>query len=342
VNNEADQSGRILIAGSTGDNINQDKTCFLISAKYNVTPTNAVGDLVFAAMGYNIAGFKFPWTAVGYIRGSASVKVDASTDGGKPLTTISAEAQAAVAAWAWTELVEFCDNNGVEGFQFNPSGDSVINRIPAWLGSFTLDCGASPGRYYATIQSLPIGGATNSNFNTTCEVFASPTTKNGKLISNYHMKCDLNLDVSNLWYAFPTACPDTKRKFGIALVVAGAAFDVNVQTSNLNSVGGTGENQVTFNSGALAFAWDNYYKKPAGFKGTVGVVGGVKAVYFNNTNVEYAGAKAAAVVLFSFDSPKSAGTNYFYWDPTTKVTASSTSLVASLLLLAFTLLNGLF
>jgi len=348
---EVDQIGRVFVVGTLGDDAFQNKSCYLISARYNVTPANAVGDLLFAAMGYNIAGFKFPWTAIGYYRGSASVTVDIATDGTKSLSAISARAQAAVVAWAWLGLVEFCDMDSSEGFQRGGT-DFIIANLSATFANFDETCGfttrepySGQPAYFANIQSRPFSPATNSNFNASCYAFRKPVTRFAKFISDLGFECDVYFDVSNLWsqdLIAVNSCPDSKRKFGVALIVAGATFDVNVQASNLNGAGGSSQNQITFNSGALAFAWDNYYRKPNSFQGTVGVVGVVKASYLESSTVQYAGAATAHVILFTFDGTKAQPTTpYYFWDPSVTVQATSTSTIASLFLIVLVLF-GLF
>jgi len=330
---------RVVYAGSVGADLYQNKTCYLISARYRTTPTNAVGDIFAAAMGYNIAGFRFPWTAVGYVRGSASVKVDIDSYGNRSLDSVNVDAAGAVVAWAWTALGEFCDKDGVPGYQ--PGGlDYIYNYYYAPFYLYTQTCGATvdpvSGRpsYYASIQN--VGG----HFNTSCYVFPNDVFRRDRTVSRYHFKCDVNINYATLWDTNATriaGCPDTQRKVGILLNVAGAAFDVDVRVSNLNSPTPNSENRISFGAGALAFAWDNYYYRSDTFGTITGLRAAVRATYLQTGQATYAGATRTEAIIFAFDTPKSANKNFYYWDPTTQI-AASTSTVASLFMIMLALI----
>jgi hypothetical protein len=67
VSTDQTSSGRAVIYGQVGG-ANGD--CYLVSAQYQTRPTSGRADVFAAAMGKNIGGFAYPWTALGYVRGS--------------------------------------------------------------------------------------------------------------------------------------------------------------------------------------------------------------------------------------------------------------------------------
>jgi len=313
-------SGRAVAYGQIG--VNGD--CFLVSAQYQTKPTGGSGDVFAAAMGKNIAGFGYPWTALGYVRGSYDLDYYQSQ-----LDRVTADAQGAVVAWAFVAVGEFCDMNGREGFQNNTS-DFIIKYFTAPLGApYTQTCGVNNNdqgetSYYSSVVS-------NLNiFNTTCKIFPKDTQRS-RYIRKYDFKCDVTLDYTLLWETNTVAinnCPDNQRKVGIMLNLVGSAFDVDVSIdTNFNRRSGNvvDADSVSFGGGKLLFAWDNYVKTypNAGLVGTSGTAARVTYGYLNagNSSATYQGATVVHQVIFAFSDSKATGRNVFYWDPAIKVNA---------------------
>jgi len=341
-------SDRFVWAGVLGDDAFQNKSCYLVSAQYDTRPTGATGDVFAAAMGYNIAGYKFPWTALGYVRGNVDL-----TNYSNTYDRLNVDAQAAVVAWSFTQIGEFCDSNGIEGFQPNTS-DKILfyfNSDKNGLGLIPVLYDQSCGTitlngvtgYYSSIQSRPVPPATNSNFNTTCVLFKNYAIRNGRNIGNYDFKCDVHIDYSNLWAdAFAQGCPDNQRKIGLLFNIVGAAasFDLDVRVRNLNTAGTNSVNRVSFGGGVLAFTWENFHHRASSFTSVGGIKSAVTATWIstNTGTVSYKAATRAESIIFTFAQSKADG-NYFYWDPT--ITASGVPTMASLFLVAVSFIVAL-
>jgi hypothetical protein len=289
-------------------------------------------------MGYNIAGFKYPWTAVGYV--AAAANVDAETYSNRAVDQVTVDAGGAVVAWAFVALGEFCDVDGVEGFQVRngANADYIINYFLAPLATYTQTCGVTTEpqtglpAYYSTITSVL------NIFQTTCYVFENNTGTqnlfNGRQISNYDFKCNVRINYAGLWSTNASAvngCPDTQRKIGLLLNVAGSAFDFEYkQGSALNRAGANTPdgNSLTFSGGKLRFRWDNYFVSPGTPGGVTGSKRAVVAAYLQAGDATYKGASAVESFIFSFAKPKSDPNDEYFWDPTINVNSVS-STVAS-------------
>jgi len=251
------------------------------------------------------------------------------------LDRVNVDASGAVVAWAFVAIGEFCDKNGQEGFQTGTS-DYIINYFLAPLGfPYTQNCGveADPitglNSYFSSIQSQ------FSNFNTTCRIFPTDTTvlRNGRKVTKYQFKCDVRVDYTGLWSVNATninSCPDTQRKIGLLINIAGSAFDVDVSVdTNLNTRTGNvpDADSISFAAGKLKFAWDNYVVNTPSFSATTGTAARVTYGYIGagNSAAAYNGASVVKQVIFSFSTPKSANQNRFYWDPV--ITADAKSIV---------------
>jgi len=313
VSTDQSSQGRAVVYGQVG----AGGDCYLVSAKYQTTPAGGSGDVFAAAMGKNIGGFAYPWTALGYVRGS----YDLDYYENKTLDQVTVDAQGAVVAWAFVAIGEFCDMNGKEGFQNNTS-DFIISRFDAPLGApFSQLCGVendpvtNEQSYYSSIRSN--GG----NFNTTCRIFPRDTTslRNGRKISRYQFKCDVRIDYSNLWAILPgqiNGCPDSQRKIGVLVNIVGSAFDVDVTVdSRLNTRSGNvpDADSISFGSGKLHFGWDNYVVETPDGVATTGGLARVTYGYLKagESGVTYQGASTVQQVIFSFGTPKSSGKKLF-------------------------------
>jgi hypothetical protein len=304
--------------------------CYIVSSKYQTRPQGASGDIFAAAMGTGIGGF--PYTGLGYISGNVDLDFYNGT-----LAKVNIDAQAAVTAWAFVALGEFCDNNGVEGYQPGTT-DYILNYFYAPTATFTQQCGQTIDAvsglpsYYSSIQSNPAPGSVVNNFNTSCYVFPNDVNRAGRSVGAYTYKCDVRVDYSNLWTLFnPLNCPDDRRKIGLMLNIAGAAYDADISISNnFNRAGANiaDAERITFGGGRLSFVWDNYVRETSIFSGTTGSQSRVTYGYLQNngTTASYNGATVVEQVIFSFATPKSAGKNLFYWDPSITVTAGAASL----------------
>jgi hypothetical protein len=294
-------------------------------------------------MGYQIGGaflLNYPWVAVGYVKGNVDLEFY-----NNKLDTITADAAGGVVAWAFIALGEFCDLDGTEGYQ-QGGADFIINyftgpqgSLYASDGSTYLDGSGNP-IYQASVQSF------FGNFNNSCRIAPRGTIHNSHTIGQYDFKCDITIDYTGLWEANATKinnCLDTNRKIGLLLDVVGAAFDVNVAATNLNSAGQNtmDGNQIHFNVGKLRFAWDNYFNPGASKTSIQAQKLEVVAAYLkdDSASVSYKGATTAQQIIFSFAQPKSANLNVFQWDPTFSVLdqASGTSIFAMFGLLSFLL-----
>jgi len=339
---------RTVYAASNGGILN-NRVCYIVSAEYAVIPNQSItGDVFGAAMGLNIplTSALYPWTILGYVRGSVDATTYPSTG---TLSQVQVDAQANVVAWSYYALGEYCDANGIEGYQ--PGAvDYIINYYTAPEALlYDFNCGTQNDpitgdvSYFGSIQT------TGSNiFNNSCRVFPKNTTvmRNGRIVSPYDFKCDIRIDYSTLWTnnsALIKGCPDTQRKIGLLVNIAAGSFDVSTTVANLNNaVANTPDGQrLTFSAGRLQFAWDNYYVKTTSFPSITGVNGAVTATSLGvqtlDSSTTIYGVRAVEQVIFTFDAPKSAGTLY-YWDPTTSVMgtgAGVTGAAFSMLVMCF-------
>jgi len=341
-----DASARFVWAGTVGTDLLQSTVCYIISAEYQTQPQNVSADIFAAAMGYNIAGVRYPWTAVGYVHGSANVDLNSYTS--RP-DQVNVDAAGAVVAWAFTDLVEFCDLNGVEGYQKGTT-DTVINIIPGSIALWSSSCGTFTEpqtglpAYFGSVQSL------GANFNTTCLVFPSDTGSKklgpiGRSVSRYDFKCGVTLDMTGLWNT-TSSCSDGNRKVGLVLSIAAASFDLDVTVANLNGANPDSPdgNSVSFGGGKLIYKWDNFHTSPAAHGQITGARGVVVAEYFGVGNTTYNGAATVNQVIFSFSTPKSSGKDLYYWDPTIEAvpTSSGVSIIVSFTTLFFAVFHLLF
>jgi len=334
-------SGRFLAYGSVGDDLNQNKTCYIYSARYQTRPTGASGDIFAAAMGYNIVGVKQPWTALAYVAGNVDLTYYTGNTSRAP-DQVTVDAGGAIVAWTFAYIGEFCDNNTQEGFQPN-SADYIINYFPAWIASYDQSCGAwtagGVSAYWSTIQSRPVAPLTNSNFNTTCVVVPSRQNFNGRSIGDLTFKCDVHIDYNGLWSILPfqvRGCPSTQRKIGLLLQVAGAAFDVDVRVNNINSAAPNSVNRISFGSGRLAFTWENFHARTSSLQGVTGAAGVVTAAWLQGGNSTYKAATVSEEIIFSFQQSMAQG-SFFHWDPSITATGTSTFASLFLVLVAFLL-----
>jgi len=332
VSNEVQSSsGRFLAYGQVGGN----GDCYIVSAQYQTRPTGGSGDVFAAAMGKSIAGLGYPWTAVGYVRGSYDLDYYNNS-----LDQVTSDANGAVVAWAFVALAEFCDVNGKPGYQVG-STDFVIKRFDAPLVSYSQTCGHSADpvtgldSFYSSVQSGTfLGLGTPGAFNTTCRVFPSDTSsqRNGRFVTKYQFKCDVRVDYTNLWETNPitiNGCSDSNRYIGLLVNVVASAFDVDVAVdSNFNTRVGShvaDSDGVSLGGGKLKFGWDNYYYNVADHNSfSSSNVGQVTYGYVTsgNASATYKAATDVKTVIFSFGTPKSANQSLFYWDPTITVNAS--------------------
>jgi len=333
-------SARAVTYGQVGG-VNGD--CYLVSAQYQTKPASGSGDVFAAAMGKNIAGLGYPWTALGYVRGSYDLDYYAN----KQLDQVNIDASGAVVAWAFVALGEFCDMNGQEGFQNNTS-DFIIKYFDAPLGGpYTQNCGVRTDNgetsYYSSVES------TFNVFNTTCKIYPRDSTQliNGRKLGRYQFKCDVRIDYSLLWEQNLLAirgCTDDKRKVGLLVNIAAGSFDVDVTVnSRFNTRSGfvADSDSISLAAGKLEFAWDNYFIQTPDRVVTTGTSGKVTYAYLKTDAGSYKGAQTVQQVIFSFSTPKSANKNFYYWDPTINVNASPASL-ASLFGLVLTILSVIF
>jgi hypothetical protein len=332
---------RAVTYGQVGG-VNGD--CYVVSAQYQTKPASGSGDVFAAAMGKNIAGLGYPWTALGYVHGDYDLDYYNNT-----LDQVNVDASGAVVAWAFVALGEFCDNNGQEGFQNNTS-DFIIKYFDAPLGApYTQNCGV---RNDPTTQEQSYYSSIESNlgvFNTSCIVLPkdSAQIKNGRKIGRYQFKCDVRIDYSLLWDTNPitiNGCPDSKRKVGLLVNIAAGAFDVDVSIDsrfNTRSSFVADSDYISLAAGKLEFAWDNYFIKTPDRVATTGTSGRVTYGYLKTDAGSYRGATTVQRVIFSFSTPKSENKNYFYWDPTINVNAAPASLV-SLFGIVVTILSVVF
>jgi len=343
VSNQQVAGGRAIAYGQVPP-ANGD--CYIISAQYKTRPSGGRGDVFAAAMGKTIGGFGYPWTALGYVRGS----YDLDHYENSSLDQVNIDADGAVVAWAFVALGEFCDMDGQEGFQ-NGTTDFIINKFDAPLGApYTQRCGVQNDpitnlqSYYSSVQSnLGV-------FNTTCMIFPSDTNvdRNGRRVSRYQYKCDVRVDYTLLWEQNPVkvrSCTDDKRKVGLLVNVVGSAFDIDVSVdANLNtrSQFAPDADSISFAGGKLQFAWDNYFIKTSSFGASSGAERGrVTYGYLRagESTATYKGAQRVEQVIFSFSTPKSENKNFYYWDPAITVGAVS---VTPLVGLVFAILSIIF
>jgi len=338
----ADQ--RFIRNGSVGTGHN--KICYILSAQYQTLPGGATGNIFAAAQGINlpVSNLLFPWTALGYIKGA--VDLDGYSTTALGAVTASASASGALAAWSYAAIGEFCDVNGKEGFQNNTSDYIIGYYFPSQALVWENDCGVGPDpvtgdtSYYSTVKT-----SLGDYFSVTCRVFATDTTteRNGRTVGPYSFKCDVTIDYQTLWSnntAAINGCSDDNRKIGMLVNVAGTTFDVDVK-GNLNLAGSNSPDgdKIEFNAGKLAFSWDNYYVKPSSFTGTTGGTGVVTADYVKtvsgDANAQLLSASTIQQIIFSFDAPKSANNQFYYWDPSTTLldTGASSHITATLGLL---------
>jgi hypothetical protein len=346
-------SGRFLTYGQTGSDAGKDSVYYIVSAKYQTKPTSATGDVFAAIMGYKLgpnALFNYPYTAVAYVKGQVDLNTY-KTASGANIQGLTADASGGVCAWAFIAIGEFCNKDGVAGYQdTGATGDQIIGYFTAPLGSDYrssgwIDTTNGVKSYHASVES------SLSNFNTSCRVFAANTAYQGQTKSAYDFKCDVKIDYTNLWSTNAVAingCTDDNRYVGVMLDIVGAAFDINVQVEDLNKAiqnSATG-NKIQFNSGKLEFSWANFIQAGTTPTTVVAANHAVIASFIkdDSTDINYAAAATAKQIIFTFDTPKSSGNNVFMWDPQTTVLdrASSSSVVVMLGLLLSSLLLMIF
>jgi hypothetical protein len=333
-----DQTARFVYAGTQGLDIYQNKSCFILSARYQSLPNGAVGDVYAAAMGYNLGlGIlsNYPWTAVGYVKGA----YDLNSYQNKALDQIHVDG--AVAAWGFVGIGEFCDRDGSEGFQgnssttclneTNPTKDCIINYYLGPQGTpWTQQCGQDdPVICKGTGSNFCYYGRTTSIFNKfvhTCRAWSRQTTVAGRIFNPYGFKCDFDIDYSGLWEtnaAKISGCPAANRKIGAMINLAAAAFDIDVTiANNINSGSASPDaNKITFSGGKIQASWDGTYFKDAARSAT-----GVVTAYYLRDDVAAAYRAAVTVkqIIFTFDKPYSVATgvggdSIYLWDPTTTV-----------------------
>jgi len=346
-------SQRYLAAGQVGSDATQDSVYYILSANYDTRPASAVGDVFAGVMGYKLGATflsNYPYTAVAYVKGSVDLQ-KYKTSSGADVSGLTADASGGVVAWAFVAIGEFCNIDGVAGYQeTGAAGDQIIGYFLAPLGSPFKSSGwveSNPTSYHASVESL--GG----NFNTSCRVYATNSVYQGNPISSYDYKCDVKIDYTGLWSTNAVAingCTDANRYIGVMLDIVGASFDVDVSVTDLNKAisNSPSGNYIQFNSGKLQFAWANFIQAGATSGTVVGAAHAVVATFLkdDSANVTYAGAATSKQIIFSFDTPKSSGNNVFMWDPQTTVLdrapTSSSSVVVMLGLLMSSLLLNLF
>jgi hypothetical protein len=307
-------------------------------------------------MGYKLGATflsNYPYTAVAYVKGSVDLQTY-KTSSGADVTGLTADASGGVVAWAFVAIGEFCNIDGVAGYQeTGAAGDQIIGYFLAPLGSNYKSSGwvqsnpTGANSYHASVES------SLGNFNTSCRVYAANSVYQGHPISSYDYKCDVRVDYTGLWSTDAVkinGCTDDNRYIGVMLDVVGAAFDVDVAVTDLNKAitNSPAGNKIQFNSGKLEFSWANFIQAGATSASVVGAAHAVVATFLkdDSANITYAGAATAKQIIFSFDTPKSSGNNVFMWDPQTTVLdrapGSSSSVVVMLGLLMSSLLLNLF
>jgi hypothetical protein len=350
---EVEATGRFIKAGQLGSDATQDSVLYFFSANYETKPTSAVGDVFAAVMGYKLGvGLNlYPYAAVAHVQGAYDLNTY-TTSAGKDVTTLQADASAAVVAWAFIAIGEMCNVNGLPGYQ-PAAGDYIINYFLAPLGfpyksvGGTETVGTSTSYYGQVSSSL-------DNFITKCRVFDKDTTYAGHPVSSFDFECDVTVDYTGLWDTNATrinGCLDSNRYIGVMVDVVGAGFDVDVSVADLNAAVANSQkgNKLQFNSGTLEFSWANFMKVSA-TKTSVGSAAGVVATYLvdDSAAVTLKGAVVAKQIIYVFDSPKSSGLNVFFWDPTVTVLnglnapTSSSSVVALFGLLFLSLFSNFF
>jgi len=340
------KSARFLATGHSGSDTTQNSVYWFLSANYQEKPASATGDVFAALMGYQLGSgvlTSYPYAAVAHVQGAVDLNTD--TTGGETTTDLTASASAQVVAWAFIAIGEFCNVDGVVGYQPKVGGDYIINYFSAPLG-------ALPTGYKSDGYSYVVNGANSyvasvesagGNFNTSCRVYDKDTTYNGHPVSSYDFECDVAIDYKGLWSVDATqllGCTDDNRYIGVLIDVVGASFDADVTVVDLNAAiaNSQNSNKISFNGGKLEFSWANYLKVGATKATVAGVNHAVVATYLTaDTQISYSGATTAQQIIFTFDTPKSAGNDFFLWDPQTTVknAIDSSSSVVALFSLVF-------
>jgi len=101
-------------------------------------------------------------------------------------------------------------------------------------------------------------------------------------------------------------------------------IDVTVDSSLNTRTGNVPDaDSISFGKGLLHFGWDNYVIETPDGVATTGGLARVTYGYLRagESAATYQGASLVEQVIFSFATPKSAGKNYFLWDPVITVNA---------------------
>jgi len=319
-------SNRIILANGTGGVSVTGSTqppCYVISAKYQTLPSGAKGDIFAAVMGSGAGGVLFPWAAMGYVKGS----VDMSAYSSQPSNQVVVDASGAVMFWAWVAVGEYCNVDGVPGYQ-SGGGDYIIYYYDSTqanaVGGFTETCSKTANADGSNSYTANVQTTTGNYFLHRCTVVDEAHVQNSVTIDDYSVKCDIAINYTALWATsalLVKGCTDGNRYVGAVLDVAASAFAVTVKNANLASM-------TSLTSGALSFNWPNTYYRDSTPLGFTGAIGTVTASYVSSGSNAYAGATLSERIIFSFDQPKSTGTGIYTWDPT--ITASGQSLMVSL------------
>eukprot|EP01106_Pelomyxa_sp_JSP_P015917 TRINITY_DN566_c0_g1_i12.p1 TRINITY_DN566_c0_g1~~TRINITY_DN566_c0_g1_i12.p1 ORF type:complete len:241 (-),score=100.73 TRINITY_DN566_c0_g1_i12:113-835(-) len=139
----------------------------------------------------------------------------------------------------------------------------------------------------------------------------------GLPVGPYAVKCDVEIDFTNLWLVWPFSlyCDDANRFVAVRLLFASASWDTNPMDEDINgSPDRYGQNVFSFDGGNTTFKWVNY----ATNVDTGDQVPIHAEICTSTANTTYLPPEATEVrdVVFSFMQSKAEGGNHFYWDPT--------------------------
>jgi len=269
------------------------------STKYpkGQVPSGATQNLLAIVMGHAVPGTLIPtppYISVTFAEGKDTV------------TATGDQFQGAVTGliWAYSDLGEYCETNGVPGYQ--PFEDTLIH-FNTWYEAIwnPMYAGVNNNNYYATLND------STGTFTFSCRVSADSRTDSGLTVDPYTLKCDVTVDATNYW-APVTSCPDSSRYIALLAYLVGVKID-DTTNGTLNQADSTGQTGITLDSAKSFFKWKTSFEDKIS-----GQSYDVNAQLINSNGTmpnSPTEATDVKIVIFSFLSPKSQ-TNVFFWDPT--------------------------
>jgi len=211
---------------------------------------------------------------------------------------------AAAFAFLYFGIGEYCEGNGVPGFQEN-TADTIIqfrNYTQTTFLPLTYYINSSTGTYGVQLTE------STGLFTLKCRANANDRVDSGITISAFAVKCDVILNATLFW-STTTNCSDSNRYIGLLAYLASAAADTTDLNSNPDA---DGQNAFYDQTKSTFFKFVNKVEI-VDILQDHNITASLLSVTENFTlpNV----IKDIRRVIFSFLSPKSNNGNIYLWDP---------------------------